>query len=609
MAKKNKDLYNDKITGIFLFIVVAIIPLIVRQSIIDVSMYEYGIIRASSQIADVFSYAKAVMLCVVAVLLLIYKGLSFITSIDFKINFDFKNKAFILAMIYTFFCIISTLFSSYKYVAVNGVTERYEGLLVILSYMLFFVVSLDYARNTKQLKYIFYGICVSAFLIGTVGLFQYFGFDIFKTDLMARLVQGGYYSGAGLNVKFDKVYATLYNPNCVGLYSAMLFPFMLVLALTAPIKNFKKYIYIVLTLLTGVLVVGSGSLGGFLGVATSIIIVAIIAIIYFFVKKVYTRINIKLALPIAVVAIIICALGASVFVKKADIIQKLEVVISAINNPELLDNPNFYESMSIDGQNAIINTKSGEVKLVADGDNIDLKLNDTLLSPISEAPLDNGMVGVLRTYNISGLKKAELQISGDNVFLICYDQLDNPTHFMFKNTGNSFEYLDKFGKEITGDIKAIGFEGIERLGSSRGYIWSRTLPLVASNIFIGEGPDTFSLVFPQEDTVGKLTAFGNPYVIVDKPHNMFLQIAIDTGLLSLLAVLALVLLFIIQTISKIFKNTEGSFIFGLRWACLAAVIGYMVAATTTDSVVSVSPIFWVLLGMGFAINYIKLQED
>ena len=35
---------------------------------------------------------------------------------------------------------------------------------------------------------------------------------------------------------------------------------------------------------------------------------------------------------------------------------------------------------------------------------------------------------------------------------------------------------------------------------------------------------------------------------------------------------------------------------------MGGVIGYLVCVATTDSVVSVSPVFWILLGIGFAVN-------
>ena len=70
----------------------------------------------------------------------------------------------------------------------------------------------------------------------------------------------------------------------------------------------------------------------------------------------------------------------------------------------------------------------------------------------------------------------------------------------------------------------IGFEGKEELGSSRGYIWSRTLPLLGNCLFTGFGPDTFTYNFPQNDVLAKYYSYEQFnegfYVTVDKPHIM-----------------------------------------------------------------------------------------
>ena len=40
----------------------------------------------------------------------------------------------------------------------------------------------------------------------------------------------------------------------------------------------------------------------------------------------------------------------------------------------------------------------------------------------------------------------------------------------------------------------------------------------------------------------------------------------------------------------------------------AAVVGYLGAGIFNDSVVSVAPIFWILLGCGIAVNYLIQKE-
>ena len=104
--------------------------------------------------------------------------------------------------------------------------------------------------------------------------------------------------------------------------------------------------------------------------------------------------------------------------------------------------------------------------------------------------------------------------------------------------------------------EAWGFEGKEKLGSSRGYIWSRSLPLLKNTLFLGFGPDTFPVYFPQHDYFAKMIFLGNPYNIVDKPHNVYLQTAINTGLISLIALLAMFGIYLLDCARLYYKRSR-----------------------------------------------------
>lgn len=74
-----------------------------------------------------------------------------------------------------------------------------------------------------------------------------------------------------------------------------------------------------------------------------------------------------------------------------------------------------------------------------------------------------------------------------------------------------------------------------------------------SAVFIGYGPDTFAMYFPQHDISGKVKAYGTDDIIVDKPHNMYLQNAVNTGILSLLAFLVMIISYFLSSI-KLYKS-------------------------------------------------------
>ncbi len=116
------------------------------------------------------------------------------------------------------------------------------------------------------------------------------------------------------------------------------------------------------------------------------------------------------------------------------------------------------------------------------------------------------------------------------------------------------------------------------------------------------------MYFPQEDVIGKLKFLRSPGILVDKPHNMYLQIAINTGVLSLLALLALWGGYFIEGVRLYFKADYSRWEERVGVAILGCVVAYLVTGVFNDSVVSVAPVFWILLGIGISMNH-KIKNN
>jgi O-antigen ligase len=127
---------------------------------------------------------------------------------------------------------------------------------------------------------------------------------------------------------------------------------------------------------------------------------------------------------------------------------------------------------------------------------------------------------------------------------------------------------------------------------------------------MGYGPDTFFLTFPNNDFIGKLRHLSKGiYRLVDKPHNLYLQIAIDTGLLSLISILFLLGAYFIQTQKCLFRSDLTNLEEVVGQSIILAVLAYLVAGFFNDSVNSVAPVFWGLVGLGIAINRIVEKKN
>jgi hypothetical protein len=166
------------------------------------------------------------------------------------------------------------------------------------------------------------------------------------------------------------------------------------------------------------------------------------------------------------------------------------------------------------------------------------------------------------------------------------------------------------GGRITDPIVADRFkplDGLEKLMSGRGYIWSRTIPMLKTYLVKGSGADNYPIAFPQDDFVAKLRSGSDASLVIDKPHNMYMQIGINTGVISLIASISAWILYIVSSLKLYTKTTFNSLEKIVGASCLVSIIGYLVSAMFNDHIVSVSPLFWIILGIGISIN-IRLQR-
>ena len=447
--------------------------------------------------------------------------------------------------------------------------------------------------------YIFF---LSGLFVGLFGFLQFVGVNPFENELYKKLVLGG--NSSGIKIKFDSVFATLYNPNCAGMFFGMLGSMFAILGVYLP-KSKLKFASILLAILLIICTIGANSVGGLLGLFAGVGFIILISLVCLFKKKRYFYTSLVI-LVLSLVSTI------ALFATNATIVQKFNIIVNALSSgEEMTSSASFYEDIEINGMRGDIFTKAGVYSIDYNRENTQLLFNGEVLVPESQEKMESNETGTKYVFNSSGLtwNLYLYQMRGKDVYVATLTGVDSTgyeTSFIFGEVDGKLTFLDKFGYplDINKETKSFGFEGIERLGSNRGYIWSRSIPLLFKNIIIGAGVDNFVFEFPQDDAKDKLVILGNPYVIVDKPHNFFLQVGINTGLLSLVLMVAFFGYYIIQTIKLVVKE-NNNFLNSIRLAIVAGVIAYLACGMTTDSVVSVSPVFWALIGAGFGANFVK----
>lgn len=551
---KNHQLYST----VLLFIALAIVPLLVGLKLKPVNAEALGFWNKSIN-ADFFSYYKSLAI----VLLAIFIGV----LLTIKKPLIRRNAQAAMLAVLAMCIILSTLFSIHPYTSIFGFPDRYEGVGVLLSYLVLFIGAAQLVENKQQMKVLIAGLLASAFIIAIIGLFQFLGYDFLQQN-------DGSKTG-------NFVYATLYNPNTFGLYMSMLFPFTLFLAFFSKQKS-TKLVLSLMACLTFVSLLTSLSRGSCMGALASILITGGLLGNQIFVKwkqlllMIFMGTVLYLAVNSYSVGILSDRMSTVTSVKQVHLEdQKIDKIkdFKIANNTLSLICSNSTLTVRLEGTQLVFYDEQGQ----------SLTLSKKDAAGAYEL-IDNHF----RFYKITSAQNL-LKVQKGKSFL----------YFALKD--DKFVFLSSKGEVWNEtDIKQYGFEGYERVGSGRGYIWSRSLPLLNQTLLIGTGPDTFGLEFPQKDFKGKLNAMYDAYILIDKPHNMYLQTAINTGIISLMAMFALFGCYLWITGGSILhkRSDEYGFEHKLQVSIFAAVVAYLLSALFTDSAVCVAPVFWILLGLG-----------
>lgn len=135
--------------------------------------------------------------------------------------------------------------------------------------------------------------------------------------------------------------------------------------------------------------------------------------------------------------------------------------------------------------------------------------------------------------------------------------------------------------------------------ATRLFVWKRVPRLILQRPIVGYGPDTH--VIPMSSFNQEYIRTFHDRVIIDRAHNNYLDIAVAQGLLGLGSYLAVVVTFLIWLRNRIVAEQAAARRL-LSCGIFAAFCGYFVNDLFIFSVVSVSPTFWSLMGLTFALH-------
>lgn len=552
MLGKNRYLYIP-------FIIVAfVIPVIVFPVTTQYNNEMAGFLLTQGIHTDFFNLAKAIVLYFSALFFLI------LLIFDNKKRFPYMFLILIPVYICSF---LSAYLSDFKISAFFGIFDHYEGFLTQTCYLIILVCSYALLSNTKYVYNIIKIVLWAGFTVAVFGVFQYAGLWHFAAE------------------EPYAVTSTIGNPNYVGTYSAIILPLSLT-AILIEEKPLKKAASLLIFFGAAYfLLLGSMSRAGW--------IAFLITVLLFFVL-------LKNEIKDNYIWILAAVMYGIVLFTALDIYTGNSLVNELRSmNPFTADTQKelIFENISLDGNTAKVYTNEWILNIEIAESGCSFK-DETGQSIPFEFDSENKIISLGQPYQIQAFiqEKEELK-------WIMLKTGKKDVEFVY--TQNSLKVVGFNGK-LTDifPVESVKLPFGESFASGRGYIWSRAVPLLKNAVVTGYGPDTFTYIFPQNDILGKLN-YGAIWAVITKPHNWYLQTALGCGVISLICLLIFFIWYAINVIKES-RNADSKTRI-LSYGILLSVIGYLIAGIFNDSVVSVSPVFWMLLGFGISIN--KLSPE
>ncbi len=565
---------------------------------------------------DIYNYAKlcTVIVCVVWALFNMIVAFATGTFVIKKLPGVYLSMGVLAAGI-----LLSCFFSEYKYYALWAYGDSFEGTIAWVCYLIMLFYTINFINTKTDAKIVLYAIAATTAFICVLGLFQVLGANYLASPFTISLIAPKDIPGAiSSSGQVRSATQTVYNANYVSLYTSMLIPLFGILLLGLKTMGQK----LVMLGYFGLLCFnffGSGSSGGYIGLFVAVVVSVVMLNKRIFAWK-------KWIAAMLAVGAVSAAVNLPVIIDelKLGLSYAANLVTETVLASQMQQAPpyalqsqkikiNYIETTS---ESVIVSIPEGtlEVKLDPDyvkgGDILCLDENGSPLPYIITASDTNNDSAYyyLADPRFDGKLFLEAFIIDDKPAVMIHTPEKSWTFIRFLQEDQVY-YINDIHKTVslTGPTPVIGFQNSQHFGTNRGYIWSRTLPMFKDTLLIGHGAGTFPIYFPQNDYVGKYNV--GITQTIDKPHNMYLNMGVSFGLISLMAFLYLMGYYIFTGIKQFATLSQGDEF--IKFAGAGIVIGitsYLCSALINDSNLSTTPMFLGLLGVGIALNYLFVER-
>lgn len=588
-----------------LIFILLVLPLIVRVYPYYSNLSQYPWFTTEDFQVDFFLHGKNAALNAMGIYMVVLLALyALVGSTE-------KRKPWILIPIavYAVFALASSALSPYSSYAFRGNFEGFESVWSVLTYCMIVVYAYYMIRSANEVRILLYSFSLGVFILTVIGFFQAFGTNPLSIPWITNLTIPSQYREAleGIITYNSGTYLTLYNINYVGVYMAMTIPVLLFLLFDfSKNKSFATVKASVCTILNTivflVLLIGSffclyksESEAGILALCAGIVFIPIVLYRKLWKHKVLT------CGAVVVFAAVGMLMGKSYLLPAFERLSEQMTAEAKAYDLTRIHADETGVTFTYKGEDITFRMEEVDTDYWVfraydtNGERLEI-VGDTWVYMFGEEPYSDFSVAY---YPIDDYLSMSISLGANN--WVFTNQTGPGTYQMFNYYGKWIDFADP--------ERVTALDGRESIFSGRGYIWSRSIPLLKQSIVLGVGADSFVFAFPQLDYLGRSHSGYTDNQVFTKPHNLYLQAAIQYGIPALLAFLVFFGMYFVQAFGIYSKKKLDCFEMKAGLGLFIGIVVYMVTGLTNDSMIVVSPVFWSLMGIAIAVNSIILKKD
>lgn len=568
--------------GKILVLCICLLPFLTRRMELTVSeAVRNSYYLSAGMISDFEQYCREIGLLVIAAAAVIWFCFERLTMRPRRALPVTRITAvmFLFLGLYLLLGLLSSLLSEHRSETWLGIYMLYEGYFALVGYAVIFAAAWYWIDREEVVQFVKNCLTGLAIVIGVLALLERTGICYYNNYLVQLLGNLGGSVGVG-----DAVVLTFGNADYMGMFCAMLLPLMVsMISCEASTKR-------MLVQITAAVLLGAALL--LTKVMNAILLGFGMTLILLMVWAFHTNWKRTAKLSICGVTIAAVIAGGCGFIgtRSGDTLsEKLRHTMIGMEQEDTFQ----LLSIDLDGNTVILEnadtvfTAEASEEILS-ADNLTFRYNGTIVEPQVH---EEGLC----SFSEPALEHCQVQILTDRLqFQLGYA---TPVETVRESDG---WHVISIGGDILKDVPQVSDSKALQMCypylNGRVFVWANTISALKDCWLVGHGAATTIFYLNQEDLPALLNIFGT-YVLYNKPHSWYLQIAQDTGILSLIMILGMLVLFAVCGFRKSFsKRSEWN---AFRTGLFFSVLTYCLTAMLNDSLVYHAPMFWFLLGMGF----------